>query len=128
MPKNEFDFDDPLELNGLAFVTNEDTTQLMCDCFVEEFMRMGFSAPRIMALFRNPHYLGMNLVLQKHGEAFVQEAISQVFARWGRPVTWASAQPSPALEPALPADQVSPSGAEPTQIDPMGAPIPSLRV
>ncbi len=25
MPKDEFDFEDPLELNGVAFLTEEDT-------------------------------------------------------------------------------------------------------
>ena len=65
MPKDEFDPDDPLELNGLAFLTQEDTTDVMCECFIEEFMRMGYNPKQILALFRNPQYLGMNLVLEK---------------------------------------------------------------
>lgn len=86
MPKDEFDFEDPLELNGVALVTDEDTTDAMCECFIEEFMRMGYSANQVLALFRNPHYLGMNLVLEKRGEQFIRDSISEVFARWGRPV------------------------------------------
>src|SRR5512136_1359888 len=84
MPKDEFDFQDPLELNGMAFLTEEDTTDAMCECFIEEFMRMGYNARQVLALFRNPHYLGMNLVLEKRGEQFVRESITDVFARWGR--------------------------------------------
>jgi hypothetical protein len=84
MPKDEFDFEDPLELNGVSFCTEEDTTDAMCKCFVEEFMRMGYDAKQILALFRNPNYLGMSMVLEKRGEPFVHDVIAQVFARWGR--------------------------------------------
>ena len=73
MPKDEFDFEDPLELNGVAFATEEDTTDAMCECFIEEFMRMGYSPNQILALFRNPHYIGMNMVLEKRGEPFVRD-------------------------------------------------------
>ena len=58
MPKDEFDFEDPFELNGMAFLTHEDTTNDMAECFIEEFMRMGYSHQQVLALFRNPHYLG----------------------------------------------------------------------
>jgi hypothetical protein len=85
MPKDEFDPQDPLELNGVALLTHEDTTDSMCECFIEEFMRMGFGPKQILALFRNPHYLGMNMVLENRGEVFVRDRIAQVFTRWGRP-------------------------------------------
>jgi hypothetical protein len=84
MPKDEFDFEDPLELNGVALRTDEDTTDAMCDCFIEEFMRMGYNGRQILALFRNPYYLGMNMVLEKRGDAFVRDQIAEVFARWGK--------------------------------------------
>jgi hypothetical protein len=90
MPKNEFDFADPLELNGMALLTEEDTTGVMCECFIEEFLRLGHSPDEILALFRDPNYLGMSLVLEKHGEQFVREQITEVFARWGRPVNWSA--------------------------------------
>jgi hypothetical protein len=84
MPKDEFDFEDPLELNGVAFLTQEDTTDAMSECFIEEFMRMGYKAKQILALFRNPHYIGMNMVLEKRGEQFVREQIKRTFAVWGK--------------------------------------------
>ena len=86
MPKDEFDFEDPLELNGVAIPTQEDTTDEMCECFIEEFMRMGYNAKQILALFRNPHYLGMNMVLEKRGERFIGDRVAEVFARWGKTV------------------------------------------
>jgi hypothetical protein len=84
MPKDEFDFEDPLELNGVALITEEDTTDAMCECFIEEFMRMGYDAEQVLTLFRNPHYLGMNLIMEKRGERFVRDRIAEVFARWGK--------------------------------------------
>lgn len=88
MPKNEFDIDDPLELSGVALATEEDTTEAMCECFIDEFMRLGYNHRQILALFRNPHYLGTNMVLQNRGEAFVRTKITEVFARWGKVVEW----------------------------------------
>ena len=86
MPKDEFDFEDPLELNGVALLSNEDTMQPMAECFVEEFLRLGYNHKQIFALFQNPHYLGMNMVLQNRGEPFVRDLIAETFARWGKPV------------------------------------------
>lgn len=85
MPKNEFDFDDPLELYGVALTTSEDTTEVMTECFIEEYLRLGYSAEQVLALFRNPFYLGVHMVLQNRGEPFVRETINRVFAVWGRP-------------------------------------------
>jgi hypothetical protein len=131
MPKDEFDFEDPLELNGVAFLTQEDTTDAMCECFIEEFMRMGYNAKQVLALFRNPHYIGMNMVLEKRGEAFIRDSISEVFVRWGKPVSWPATEPvnSPAPEPT----NVSPPRVESISdtselTDPMGAPIPSFHI
>ena len=131
MPKDEFDFEDPMELNGVAFVTQEDTTEAMCECFVEEFMRMGYDAKQVLSLFRNPHYLGMNMVLEQRGEGFIRDRIAEVFAHWGRPVAWTEAGPESAGAPELPATSVSAGDASSEQsalTDPMGAPLPSIKL
>lgn len=88
MPKDEFDFDDPLELNGVALYTDEDTQRDMAECFIEEFLMMGYNHKQLLTLFRNPHYLGLNMVLQNKGEPFVKQVISDVFARWGKRIEW----------------------------------------
>ncbi len=100
MPKDEFDFEDPLELNGVALLTDEDTSGAMAECFVEEFMRMGYNHKQVLALFRNPHYTGMNMVLQNKGEPFVRDVIADVFARWGKVIQWNTGEANP-LTPAL---------------------------
>ena len=99
MPKDEFDFEDPLELNGVAFLTEEDTSTEMAECFTEEFLRMGYNHKQVLALFRNPHYVGPNMVLANKGEPFVRDIIAETFARWGRPV---AAGILPAVEPGVP--------------------------
>lgn len=100
MPKDEFDFDDPMELNGMALLSGEDTTDAMTECFIEEFMRLGYDHKQVLALFRNPHYVGLNMVLQNRGEDYVKGFIADVFARWGKEVAWSSSATSP-LTPAL---------------------------
>lgn len=138
MPKDEFDFEDPLELNGVAFLTEEDTSVEMTECFAEEFMRMGYNPKQVLALFRNPNYSGPNMVLQNKGEPFVREIISGIFARWGRPFTGLPlssgtvAETQGADQPdAAAADK---AGPEPradlarNPIDPMGNPAPELNI
>ena len=135
MSKDEFDFDDPLELNGVALYTDEDTSRDMAECFVEEFLRMGYNHKQLLALFRNPHYLGMNMVLQNKGEPFVRDIIAEVFARWGKRVEWpmqstAGVAPDSEFKSAPTPDSGHEDGdrrdACPALTDPMGNPIPKL--
>ena len=137
MPKDEFDFEDPFELNGMALMTHEDTTNDMAETFIEEFMRMGYGHSQILALFRNPHYLGPNMALEKRGEPFIRDLIAEVFARWGKQVNWpepCSSRREEAQSPATAIESQSrvPSAAttevEKDLTDPMGAPIPKLNV
>jgi hypothetical protein len=133
MPKDEFDFADPFELNRVVLPATEDTTDVMCECFIEEFMRMDYGAKQILALFRNPHYLGMNLVLEKRGEPFVREAIASTFATWGRQVNWQAAavqvEERPPKAENAGADSAPPRVALADQLtDPMGAAIPTIHL
>ncbi len=122
MPKDEIDPEDPMELCGVGFATREDTRELMTECFIEEFLRLGHPASQILALFRNPHYTGMNMVLRNRGEAFVKAKIIEVFGWWQREVAWAD---RPATVPVTGTSSTPEcdSGA----VDPTGAVIPTLR-
>jgi hypothetical protein len=122
MPKDEIDPEDPMELCGVGFATREDTSGLMTECFVEEFLRLGHSAGQILALFRNPHYTGMNMVLQNRGEDFVKAKIIEVFSWWQREVVWPDG-PSTAPDTGTSSPAECDSGA----VDPTGAAIPILR-
>jgi hypothetical protein len=101
MPKDEFDFEDPFELNGMAMLTHEDTTNDMAECFIEEFMRLGYNHKQVLALFRNPFYVGPNMALEKRGEPFIRELIAEVFARWGKPANWVGSEKTNLLSPTL---------------------------
>lgn len=130
MPKDEFDFDDPMELNGVTLFTEEDTTDLMCTCFIEEFLRLGYNQKQVLALFRNPHYLGMHLVLDRRGEPYVRDRIREVFTQWGRSESNPNEHPIPLPTPGGP--QPPPSDApiepawEPGVSDPTGGAIPKI--
>ena len=100
MPKDEFDFDDPMELSGVAFRTEEDTSEAMTECFAEEFLRMGYNGRQVLALFKDTNYVGPNMVLQNRGEPFVREVIRRVFAQWGRLCEWDTPAASPTPHPA----------------------------
>jgi hypothetical protein len=102
MPKDEFDPDDPMELCGVGIVTEEDTSTAMAECFIEEFIRLGYNHKQILALFRNPHYTGMNMVLQNKGEDFVRTCILETFAKRGKAVKWHSEQQSASLAETTP--------------------------
>jgi hypothetical protein len=142
MPKDEFDFEDPFELNGMALLTHEDTTNDMAECFAEEFMRMGYNHQQVLALFRNPHYLGPHMALEKRGEPFIRDLIAAIFARWGKVVTWPDASGSgvaqtsksavsPISKSAERGDGEARAGLETcatTLTDPTGAPIPEYTV
>jgi len=156
MPKDEFDFEDPFELNGMAFMTHEDTTNDMAETFIEEFMRMGYGHLQVLALFRNPHYVGPNMAFEKRGEPFIRDLITDVFARWGRKAEWpVAAGILPAVEPGfqpggsagdrakvlensnapagssgIPGGKMPPStaGRMPVATDPTGAPLPEYTV
>jgi hypothetical protein len=127
MPKDEFDFEDPLELNGMAFLTHEDTTAEMAECFIEEFIRMGYGHKQLLALFHNPRYLGPHMAYQQRGEPFIRDLIAEVFARRGRAVDWADAggAPQEQVQAEAPAAAGS-TETETNQTDPMGAPVPKL--
>ena len=120
MPKDEFDFEDPFELNGMAFLTHEDTTNDMAETFIEEFMRMGNGHKQILALFRNPHYLGPNMALEKRGEPFIRDLIAEVFARWGKKVEWPNVAANP-LTPALSPSEGERENRPPSHREPVTA-------
>jgi hypothetical protein len=124
MPKDEFDPEDPLELNGVAMLTHEDTTSEMAEAFTEEFMRMGYDHHQVLALFCNPHYLGPNMALEKRGEPFIRELITDVFARWGRKVEWPASDSGstrvPRVESGVPLDSRRTNIFSPTELLTMG--------
>lgn len=120
-----------MELNGVALFSEEDTTDAMTDCFIEEFARLGYNHKQLLALFRNPHYIGMNMALQNRGEQFVRDRIAEYFARRGKQVTWPGSSGDknlPGSETRCSEPQSQVVEHESSLIDPTGAPIPKVNL
>lgn len=84
MPKDEYDLEDPLEAIAVELPSDEDTLVPMAECFIEEFMRSGYSQEQVLGLFQNPLYAGPLMVTRARGTAFVRQLIAETFAKWGK--------------------------------------------
>ena len=84
MPKDEFDPEDPLEAIAVELPSTEDTLVPMAECFIEEFMRMGYSQADILGLFQNPMYAGPLMVTRARGTEFIRQLIADTFRKWGK--------------------------------------------
>lgn len=77
--------DDPLELVGVPVPVDEATFDEMARCFVEEFVRDGWTDERLLPLFRSPFYAGLHVIWRRRGEAWVRALIADERQRWRRP-------------------------------------------
>ncbi len=83
MPYKEPEPDDPLELTGVVLpAPDEASLKDMAVCFVEEFLRDGWSDEQLRAMFRNPYYRGPYLVWRQQGDAYVEAVIQEVRHIW----------------------------------------------
>ncbi len=82
MPKDECDPEDPMEFVGMTFPADAESERRMAECFVEEFILLGFDRERLIGLFSNPQYAGTHALYVKNGEAWVNEAVDRVLSRW----------------------------------------------
>ena len=79
MPYHEPDKTDPMALRGVVIETDSDSaTRDMAECFVEEFLRSGFDAERILEMFRSREYAGPFLATQTLGEDAIRQIISEL--------------------------------------------------
>jgi hypothetical protein len=78
--------DDPMELVGVAYpvASAEDADRTLARCFVEEYALLGWDAGRIRALFQSPLYGGPYGIFRRHGMAFVESVLREVFDPEGR--------------------------------------------
>lgn len=77
--------DDPLELVGVPVPVDEATFDEMARCFVEEYVRDGWTDARLLALFRSPFYAGLHVIWRRRGEAWVRALVAETRSRWRRP-------------------------------------------
>ncbi len=78
MPYEDPDPTDPMTLHGVSVETdNVDAHREMAECFIEEFLRMGFDRERLMRIFQNPGYAGPFMAFQELGEAEILKLIDE---------------------------------------------------
>ena len=83
MPYGEPDEEDPMELMAMEIPATRDSVEDMVSCFAEEYARMGYSAARIMELFKNPHYVPAYGALQQVGEKKVRQMVAEALFIYG---------------------------------------------
>ena len=84
MPQDEFVSEDPLGLVGMVLPGEPGQLEAMAECFVEEYVRLGWDERRLMTLFINPTFLATNRIYRVKGEEYVRELIQRTAAKWGR--------------------------------------------
>ena len=76
MPYDDPDPTDPMTLHGVAVETEDDSAMIdMAECFVEEYLRSGFDADRVLGVFRTRGYAGPYLAFQSLGEDAIRQMI-----------------------------------------------------
>jgi hypothetical protein len=82
MPHDEFVDEDPMGLVGMVLPGEPGQLEAMAECFVEEYVRMGWDERRLMTLFVNPTFLATHRIYRQKGEGYVRELIRRVCAKW----------------------------------------------
>ncbi len=84
MPYDDPDATDPMTLHGVVVETNSDNAMRdMAECFVEEYIRSGFDADRILKMFQTQGYAGPFLAYQTLGEDAIRRIIDELVPLWG---------------------------------------------
>ncbi len=103
MPFDDPDATDPMTLHGVVVETDGDAAMReMAECFVEEYIRSGFDADRIMKLFTTQGYAGPFLAYQTLGEDVIQRIIDEQVSLRGDRLPEAPCVPDPNGQISLP--------------------------
>lgn len=69
-------------LVGVGVVAGAGALEEMARCLVEEYVRAGWEADRLLALFRNPFYRTLHVIHRQLGEDCVRRLVTETAARW----------------------------------------------
>jgi len=83
MASKGFEHDDPMNLVGMVLPGEAGQLEAMAECFVEEYLRLGWTEPRLMTLFANPMFLATHRIYRLKGETYVRDLIRRLSAKWG---------------------------------------------
>jgi hypothetical protein len=82
MPKEEIDVEDPLDLVGMVLPGEPGQVELMAECIVDEYLRLGWQEARLMTLFENPMFMATHRIYRQKGEAYVRALIQKTSAKY----------------------------------------------
>src|SRR3989304_6067389 len=113
MADKDFEPDDPMGLVGGG--GPEGGADLMAECLVEEYVRLGTSDAQLLAMFKNPFFAGAYALYRARGEDHLKSVIERARAQWGRPrfTTTEVGGGGPAARPAPPPPAPPPPPAAP---------------
>ncbi|MBI3159841.1 MAG: hypothetical protein HYZ26_09615 [Chloroflexi bacterium] len=86
MANKSFEEEDPLELVGMIIPGGPDDMDTMARAIVEEYLWLGWTETRLMALFTNPMFQITHRVFLERGEFYVSTLIRQVCDEWQIPL------------------------------------------
>ncbi len=71
--------EDPFDAVALRVPVDDPDQGLLdaAECFVEEFITMGYTDFMILSMFRRPFYMGLHPLYEKRGEEFVRNLIAE---------------------------------------------------
>ena len=82
MPHDEFVDEDPMGLVGMVLPGEPGQLEAMAECFVEEYIRLGWDERRLMTLFTNPMFMATYRIYRQKGEVYVRELIQRTEKNW----------------------------------------------
>ena len=85
MGRKQFEDDDPMELVQVNLP--EGDPEAMAECFVQEFIWLGYDGQQLLDLFRNPFYAGAHAIYRSRGEAYVLGLIDRMRKRFSAEAT-----------------------------------------
>jgi hypothetical protein len=78
VPYDDPDPSDPMTLHGVGVETDDaNAMREMGMCFIEEYLRLGFDADRLLQLFKCKGFAGPNMVLEALGEPAIHAMIAE---------------------------------------------------
>jgi hypothetical protein len=83
METKQFEEEDPMDLVGMVIPGEPGQLEAMAECFVDEYVRMGWDEPRLMTLFTNPMFMATHRIYRQKGEDYVRKLIHSTLTRWG---------------------------------------------
>jgi hypothetical protein len=84
MPCDDPDGSDPMLLVGVELPAGPDADRDMAWAFAEELARLGYSAPEIVSVFKQPWYAGAHRAYVTLGDSAIDAIVRQTVEVFGR--------------------------------------------